>query len=160
MLVKVWSPQGECFEVSHLNANDLVQHQGWSKTAPAKRRNAAAAPPPPPPAPVEDEEEFFEEEDETPPPPPPPPAPEEPLSGLAAKRAKRAAADAKLAAHAKNEAKRAPGVKRLEGTKDERGQDFQDDPTLSPEENHQRWLNTITAESRVGGTPNKADEDF
>lgn len=32
--VKVWDKNGEMFEMSQVNVNDMVQHMGWSRTAP------------------------------------------------------------------------------------------------------------------------------
>lgn len=171
MLVKVYSPTGEAFEVSNLNANDLVQHSGWTRTPP-KKPAAAVAKPQAVLTPVEDEEEETEveeevetEEEETPPPPPA----EEPSTGLAAKKARVAAAQAKreaaeraAEAKEKGKAKKKPAKgeaapKRLPGTKEDR-RGFVDDPNLSPEENHQRWLNTINAETKVGGTDAGGDD--
>lgn len=56
----VYSPQGEMFEVSALNAHDLVTHAAWSYEAPAD--GAAPAPAPEPEAEVETEVETDEDE--------------------------------------------------------------------------------------------------
>jgi hypothetical protein len=67
--VKVYSPAGEMFEVTRLNAHDLVTHAGWSYN------NVAAATPAPPPAPVQPV---------APTPAAAPATPEEPVDGVQA----------------------------------------------------------------------------
>lgn len=43
-LMKVWGPDGDMREVSHLCARDLVQHKGWTVTGPVSTEVAAPAP--------------------------------------------------------------------------------------------------------------------
>jgi hypothetical protein len=42
-LVKVWDTKGEPFEMSVANANDVVTHLGWSRSAPAKAKAVPVA---------------------------------------------------------------------------------------------------------------------
>ena len=41
-LIQVWDKNGEMFEVSPLNAHDLITHNGWTRVPP---KNAEEAPP-------------------------------------------------------------------------------------------------------------------
>ena len=43
-LMKVWGPDGDVREVSHLCARDLVQHKGWTVTGPVVTEVAAPTP--------------------------------------------------------------------------------------------------------------------
>ncbi|MEO7017975.1 MAG: hypothetical protein ABI067_15780 [Leifsonia sp.] len=43
--VKVWDKNGEMFEMSQVNVNDMVQHMGWSRTAPTPKVEAPKAEP-------------------------------------------------------------------------------------------------------------------
>jgi len=61
-LVKVWSPEGEMFEVSVANRNDLVTHLGWSVNEVAKPKSSAK---PAAPAPVAEEPKAEEASEET-----------------------------------------------------------------------------------------------
>ena len=48
--VKVWDTAGKVHEMSNVNANDMVQHMGWSKNAPANAAPAAKVEAPAPKA--------------------------------------------------------------------------------------------------------------